>query len=116
MEAEEERDLVARIRHTPHLPSAFGDASAADAKDARLLTSHGTLYRALDRLENAGLLTSRWEDPAIAGEESRPRRRFYQMTTKGSIALARWNVEAPSAAFPVSLAPVRTWGEAAIPS
>ena len=29
---------------------------------SRSLTAHGTLYKALSRLEDFGLLTSRWED------------------------------------------------------
>ena len=59
------------------------------SKDARLLTAHGTLYRALNRLEKAGLLVSRWEDPEIAAGENRPRRRLYRVTLKGETALAQ---------------------------
>ena len=55
---------------------------------ARRLTAHGTLYKALGRMEQAGLLESRWEDPAIGAEESRPRRRLYQVTAAGESALA----------------------------
>ena len=54
----------------------------------RLLTAHGTLYKALGRMEKAGLLTSEWEDPLIAAEEGRPRRRFYRVTPAGEMALA----------------------------
>ena len=54
---------------------------------ARRLTAHGTLYKALSRMERAGLLKSRWEDPAIAADESRPRRRLYQVTAAGESAL-----------------------------
>lgn len=54
---------------------------------ARRLTAHGTLYKALDRLERGGLLESRWEDPAIAAEEGRPRRRLYRVTGLGERAL-----------------------------
>jgi DNA-binding PadR family transcriptional regulator len=57
-----------------------------DRKGARLLTSHGTLYKALDRLERAGLLVSRWEDPNVAATEGRPRRRLYQVTAAGAKA------------------------------
>ena len=56
---------------------------------ARLLTSHGTLYKALDRMEKAGLLTSRWEDPMVAAAEGRPRRRWYRVTAAGEAALAK---------------------------
>jgi PadR family transcriptional regulator PadR len=52
------------------------------------LTAHGTLYKALQRLEDAGLLSSRWEDPEIAAGEGRPRRRLYQVTGLGEQALS----------------------------
>lgn len=45
------------------------------------LTGHGTLYKALGRLEEFGLLTSRWEEPA---GEGRPRRRLYDLTGEGA--------------------------------
>lgn len=57
--------------------------------NARTLTAHGTLYKALDRLEKAGFLVSRWEDPAVAANEGRPRRRHYRVTAKGEEVLAR---------------------------
>jgi PadR family transcriptional regulator, regulatory protein PadR len=49
---------------------------------SRALTGHGTLYKALSRLEEFGLLTSRWEDAAAA--EGRPRRRLYELTGQGA--------------------------------
>jgi PadR family transcriptional regulator PadR len=49
---------------------------------SRSLTAHGTLYKALSRLEEFGLLTSRWEDAAAA--EGRPRRRLYELTKQGA--------------------------------
>jgi PadR family transcriptional regulator PadR len=55
---------------------------------ARRLAAYGTLYKALDRLERAGLLESRWEDPNFAAAEARPRRRLYQVTPSGQRALA----------------------------
>ena len=61
---------------------------SADDMDARRLTAYGSLYKALDRLERAGLLTSRWEDPVYAADAARPRRRFYRVTTVGEEALA----------------------------
>jgi PadR family transcriptional regulator PadR len=64
----------------------------ADASGARSLTAHGTLYKALGRLEDRGLLASRWEDPDIAAEEGRPRRRLYEVTGAGERALAAWQV------------------------
>ncbi len=60
-----------------------------DSKGARLLTAYGTLYKALGRMEKAGLLESRWEDPLLAAEETRPRRRFYHLTAAGEAALAK---------------------------
>jgi PadR family transcriptional regulator PadR len=50
---------------------------------SRSLTAHGTLYKALGRLEEFGLLTSRWEDTAGAAE-GRPRRRLYELTGEGA--------------------------------
>ena len=49
---------------------------------SRSLTGHGTLYKALSRLEEFGLLTSRWEDGGVA--EGRPRRRLYELTRQGA--------------------------------
>jgi DNA-binding PadR family transcriptional regulator len=49
---------------------------------SRSLTAHGTLYKALGRLEEFGLLASRWEDAAAA--EGRPRRRLYELTKRGA--------------------------------
>ena len=49
-------------------------------RNARHLTGHGTLYRALARLERLGFLESQWEDPLVAAEQNRPRRKFYKLT------------------------------------
>jgi PadR family transcriptional regulator PadR len=57
--------------------------------DARRLTAHGTLYKALSRMEKAGLLESRWEDPQLGADEGRPRRRLYRITGAGEVALSR---------------------------
>jgi DNA-binding PadR family transcriptional regulator len=59
-----------------------------EREDARLLTAHGTLYKALDRMQKAGLLESEWEDPVAAAAEGRPRRRLYRVTVAGQAALA----------------------------
>ena len=56
---------------------------------ARRVTAHGTLYKALSRMEKAGLLASRWEDPQIAADEGRPLRRLYLITGAGEVALSR---------------------------
>ena len=58
-----------------------------EASDARLLTAYGTLYRALMRLEEMGLLKSRWEDPEIPAQENRPGRRLYTLTDKGEAVI-----------------------------
>jgi PadR family transcriptional regulator, regulatory protein PadR len=50
--------------------------------ESRSLTAHGTLYKALGRLEEFGLLASRWEDAAAT--EGRPRRRLYELTGEGA--------------------------------
>jgi DNA-binding PadR family transcriptional regulator len=60
-----------------------------DVDDARSLTAHGTLYKALSRMEKAGLLESRWEDPQKAADDGRPRRRLYRITGAGEVALSR---------------------------
>jgi len=54
-----------------------------ERRGSRSLTAHGTLYKALNRLEEFGLLTSRWED-ASAAAEGRPRRRLYELTGAGA--------------------------------
>lgn len=59
-----------------------------DGAHARRLTAYGTLYKALERLEQRGCLASRWEDPNRAAEDGRPRRRFYRLTIVGERALA----------------------------
>ena len=60
-----------------------------EREDARLLTAHGTLYRALDRMQKAGFLQSVWEDPSVAAAEARPRRRLYRVTAVGEAALSK---------------------------
>lgn len=48
----------------------------------------GTVYPALRRLEEAGLVRSKWEKEAIAQSEQRPKRRYYELTKAGKQALA----------------------------
>ena len=60
-----------------------------DDEGRRNLTAHGTLYKALTRMEKAGLLSSTWEDPDLASAEGRPRRRLYTITTEGRVAYAQ---------------------------
>lgn len=60
----------------------FGLAQAMrEQGGSRSLTGHGTLYKALGRLEAFGLLSSRWED--VTSAEKRPRRRLYELTGEG---------------------------------
>jgi PadR family transcriptional regulator, regulatory protein PadR len=56
--------------------------------DERRLTAYGTLYKALDRLDDSGALESRWEEPDVAALQQRPRRRYYRITLAGEAALA----------------------------
>lgn len=57
--------------------------------DRRLLTAHGTLYRALHRLESAGVIAASWEDHGIAEREGRPRRRIYRLLGAAEPVLRR---------------------------
>jgi DNA-binding PadR family transcriptional regulator len=76
---------VAMLRSGRSTFHGFGLAQTmGEQRGSRSLTAHGTLYKALGRLEELGLLASRWEDaPAIAG---RPRRRLYELTGEGAEA------------------------------
>ena len=68
-----------------------------DRDGARGLTAHGTLYKALDRMEKAGMLHSRWEDPDTAAEQGRPRRRLYRVTAVGQRAFKDAEIAAAGA-------------------
>ena len=72
----------------------------AGGGERKLLTAYGTLYRALARLQQMGLVESRWEDPQIAADENRPGRRLYTLTTDGMAA-------AKSARKPVTVRKVK---------
>jgi PadR family transcriptional regulator PadR len=73
----------------------FGLAQALrEQSGSRALTGHGTLYKALGRLEERGLLSSRWEDAAAA--EGRPRRRLYSLTEQGAEAAGRSRTDSSS--------------------
>jgi DNA-binding PadR family transcriptional regulator len=60
----------------------------AEETDHPSLAAYGTLYRALGRLHDMGLLKSRWEDARIAAAEGRPSRRLYALTAAGRAAVA----------------------------
>ena len=47
----------------------------------------GTVYPALRRLEEAGYLASKWEKPALAQQQQRPPRKYYELTRAGREAL-----------------------------
>ncbi len=85
------------------LPEAHGFLLArtiGEVTGQTRLTAYGTLYKALDRMERAGYLESRWEDPTYAAAESRPRRRLYQVTPAGERALADARAADPAAIRP----------------
>jgi DNA-binding PadR family transcriptional regulator len=93
------------------VPEAHGFLLAKEIRDgrhARRLTAYGTLYKALERLERAGFLQSRWEDPHIGADAGRPRRRFYRVTLAGEGALADAIEEAEEASLPRSAAVIPT--------
>jgi PadR family transcriptional regulator PadR len=81
----------------------FGLAQAMrEQSGSRSLTAHGTLYKALGRLEDFGLLSSRWEDAAAA--EGRPRRRLYELTGEGA-RVAEQALADSAAGLPPRIAP-----------
>jgi PadR family transcriptional regulator PadR len=83
----------------------FAVAQRIQERDgARRLTAHGTLYKALGRMETGGLLESHWEDPDLAMAEGRPRRRLYQVTPLGARALAEARATESPGAFRPGLA------------
>ena len=64
-----------------------GHAFGADIMEAADL-SGGSVYKILRRIERRGFVAGRWEDPAVAEAERRPRRRYYDLTPEGREALA----------------------------
>src|ERR671919_768779 len=76
-------EVALSMRRSGHATfHGFGLAQTMrEQSGSRSLTAHGTLYKALSRLEELGLLTSRWEDAAAV--EGRPRRRLYELTGQG---------------------------------
>jgi PadR family transcriptional regulator PadR len=75
---------LSRLRAGDGTFHGFGLAhTLREQRGSRSLTAHGTLYKALGRLEEFGLLSSRWEDAATAAE-GRPRRRLYELTGEGA--------------------------------
>jgi transcriptional regulator len=85
--------LEALILATLAAGPAHGYAIArqlSDATDQALTIPEGSLYPALHRLEDAGLVTSSWDENAAR------RRRLYSITPSGKEALvderARWQI------------------------
>ena len=65
---------------------ASGYQYGFDVMDMTGLPS-GTVYPALRRLEETGLVRSRWEEERIAQDEQRPLRKYYEVTRAGRDAL-----------------------------
>jgi PadR family transcriptional regulator, regulatory protein PadR len=65
---------------------ATGARHGFDVIDATGLAS-GTVYPILRRLERERLVSAQWEDAAIAHEEQRPPRRYYELTAAGKAVL-----------------------------
>ncbi len=78
--------LLAAIEHRPAHGYAIAEAIRVTSRSAFDL-AEGTLYPALHRLQRSGLVSSRWSD------ESGRRRRVYQLTGKGTRALAERRTE-----------------------
>jgi len=105
----EEAILDVGLRFQAHASQGLHGFAAAkliqEAYGGSHLTAHGTLYKALSRLERAGLLRSEWEDPGLAAGEGRPRRRLYHVTDLGqkALALARAAAGDPTGAIDAAL-------------
>ena len=65
---------------------AMGSRYGFDLIDATSLPS-GTVYPALARLEDQGLVLSHWEPKREARRAKRPQRRYYEVTARGREAL-----------------------------
>jgi PadR family transcriptional regulator PadR len=91
--------LASGIRHGFDMIEATGLAS-------------GTVYPILRRLEREALVSASWEDAAIAQDEQRPPRRYYELTAAGKAvletALARYPVPRAAAARARRLRPARS--------
>ncbi len=84
-----ETGIELMVRGAPYFHGFLIAKEIKEREDARLLTAHGTLYKALDRMQKAGLLESDWEDPVVAARAGRPRRRLYRVTAAGEAELAK---------------------------
>jgi len=90
---------------------AHGLRHGFDIIDATELPS-GTVYPILRRLEREALVSARWEDAAIAHDEQRPPRRYYELTAAGKTVLetarARYRVPRTIAARARQFRPARS--------
>ena len=88
-----------RVTHTTALvllALARGVRHGFDILEVTGLKS-GTVYPILRRLEDAGLVRSRWEAVQPAREAGRPPRRLYELTGAGAVALEEAVARHPSA-------------------
>ena len=92
----ERRVLELAVERAPERVYGFALAQELAERDGHTrLVAHGTLYKALDRMRRAGLLTAEWEDAGVAAGEGRPRRRVYEVTAEGQRVLAEDSAPAP---------------------
>lgn len=94
-----EAAIELRVRGAKYFHGFMMAKELQERNGARMLTAHGTLYKALDRLRKLEFLESEWEDPVAAAAEGRPRRRFYSVTAAGEAALAK-SMESPRIPYP----------------
>jgi DNA-binding PadR family transcriptional regulator len=90
---------------------AHGARYGFDVIDATGLPS-GTVYPILRRLEREALASAAWEEAAIAHDEQRPPRRYYEVTPAGlahlDAARARYPIPQSVAARLRRLRPARS--------
>src|SRR6267142_6078028 len=85
-----EMDKPLRLSHTSALilqTISHGYRYGFDIMDVTGLPS-GTVYPALRRLEQAGLVVSKWEDEDTARKDQRPARKYYELTNGGRETLS----------------------------
>jgi PadR family transcriptional regulator PadR len=90
---------------------AHGVRYGFDIIDATELPS-GTVYPILRRLEREALVSAQWEDAAVAREDQRPPRRYYELTSAGQAvletAIARYRIPRAIAARVRRLRPAQS--------
>ncbi|MBT2531344.1 helix-turn-helix transcriptional regulator [Arthrobacter sp. ISL-48] len=95
---------IAQQAHSKRTPMyGFALASALSEDGGKSLTGHGTLYKVLARLADAGLLETEWEDPDIAEAEHRPRRRLYRISSQGTTALSAAHKAPATTPHPITI-------------